>query len=95
MELSDFVNNDIKLTVIDKEEENNECYFEIVVNRNFVNTIFLSFLLMKNSLSKEIYLTPREEEVLTRIANGKDNLTIAKEMNLSRHTIKIHIRKVK
>ena len=49
---------------------------------------------MKNSLSKEIYLTPREEEVLTRIANGKDNLTIAKEMNLSRHTIKIHIRNI-
>ena len=88
-------NENIKLTVIDDVEHSDDCYFEVIVNQNFINTVVLSFLLLKNSVSDlDIYLTQREEEILYRIAKGKDNGRIAKEMNISIHTVKVHIKNI-
>jgi DNA-binding CsgD family transcriptional regulator len=39
-------------------------------------------------------LTPREREVLTLVAEGKRNKTIAHELGLSEHTIKLHLHNV-
>ncbi len=87
--------DNFKLTVVDEEVNEEECYFEIIVNRAFLNTLFLSLLLFKESMQKtDIKLTPREEEVLMHIAKGEDNGAIAKCMNVSIHTAKIHIRNI-
>ena len=95
MYISEVNEENIKLTVIDDEEENDKCYFEIVVNRNFLNTVFLSLLMLKNEIPPlDVNLTNREKEVLSHIAKGEDNREIAESMNVSIHTAKIHIRNI-
>lgn len=39
-------------------------------------------------------LTAREHEALAFLAEGKSNRAIALRMNISEHTIKIHVRRV-
>ena len=86
---------DIKFTLVDCEVNNDECYFEIMVNRAFLSTLFLGLLLFKDSMPHtDIQLTNREKEVLMHISNGEDNGEIAKCMNVSIHTAKIHIRNI-
>ena len=36
-------------------------------------------------------LTPREVEVLTAVSNGLTNKEIARELGISRHTVKFHL----
>jgi DNA-binding NarL/FixJ family response regulator len=36
-------------------------------------------------------LTPRETQVLQLIAEGKSNKTIARELDISEHTVKFHV----
>ena len=43
-----------------------------------------------NSIA-EVELTAREREVLTLVAEGKQNKIIAEDLNLSVHTVKLHI----
>ena len=86
---------DIKLTVIDDEQAKCDNYFEIIVNRNFLYTIFLFLLMYKNSLpSINAKLTPREIETLQHMEEGECNDKIAKGMNVSVHTIKINVRSI-
>ncbi len=40
--------------------------------------------------SADIHLTPREKEVLSLIADGRQNKVIAAELGLSEHTVKLH-----
>lgn len=42
----------------------------------------------------EISLTPRESELLPLVAAGKPNKTIATELGLSEHTVKLHIHNI-
>ncbi len=87
--------DNFKLTVMDDKINNEEYYFEIIVNRSFLNTLLLSLMLFKESMPKlDVKLTPREEEVLMHISRGEDNGVIAKYMNVSIHTAKIHIRNI-
>ena len=82
----------IKLTVIDDKEAGDKNYFEIKVNRNFLNTAYLSLLLRKNAMPDlSTRFTNREKEVLMYMAEGDNNKEIAKKMNISIHTSKIHI----
>ncbi|MBE7710429.1 MAG: response regulator transcription factor [Cyanobacteria bacterium SIG32] len=39
----------------------------------------------------KIELTPREKEVLVALVKGLDNKAIAKELNVTHHTIKAHL----
>ena len=42
----------------------------------------------------DVLLTPREREVLSLVAEGQRNKTIAHELGLSEHTIKLHLHHV-
>jgi DNA-binding NarL/FixJ family response regulator len=46
------------------------------------------------SRSREIALTGRESQVLSLVARGMRNKTIAHELGLSEHTIKLHLHHV-
>ena len=95
MYISNFSKEDIKLTVIDDEKVKGENYFEVIVNRSFLHTIFLFLLMFKNSLPNlNAHLTPREIETLIHMEEGEDNFKIAKDMNVSVHTIKINVRSI-
>ena len=39
-------------------------------------------------------LTPRQQEVLTRLCNGESNKRIALNLDLSEHTVKLHVRAI-
>ena len=95
MYISDLKQENIKLTVIDDEKTQNDIYFEVIVNRNFLNTIFLFLLMYKNSIPKlDKNLTPREIETLEHLEEGEGNSDIAKCMNVSIHTVKINIKSI-
>lgn len=95
MNVNELNNEKIKFTLINYEEAENDCYFELIVNRAFLSTLFLGLLLFKDSFPhSDIQLTDREKEVLIHIAKGDDNSQIAKYMNVSIHTAKIHIRNI-
>ena len=95
MEAVEEQNGNIKLTVIDNDKISDKNYFEIVINRNFLNTIYLSLLLGQNAMPDfENKITDREKEVLMHMADGDNNKEIANKMNVSVHTSKIHIRNI-
>ncbi len=45
----------------------------------------------KDALSDELGLTPREQEVLTLLAEGASNKLIARRLGISVHTAKFHV----
>lgn len=45
----------------------------------------------KRKLTSQYHLTPRENLVLEYLVIGCDNKTIAQELNVSSHTVKIHV----
>lgn len=93
--ISELEKDNVKLTVIDDFDIDEDFYCEIVVNRNFLNTMFLYLLIMKNSIAPlSVSLTQKEEMILLYTAQGKDNKTIADLMNISIHTVKVHLRKI-
>lgn len=47
--------------------------------------------LMKTYLANKYFLTNREVEVLNLIVKGYSNNEIAKELNISTHTVKAHV----
>jgi len=53
--------------------------------------IFHTFTNGKHQVADNISLTPRELEVLTLIADGEGNKTIAATLEISEHTVKFHI----
>ena len=55
-----------------------------------------AYILKKNghgnhSKENDHLLTPRETEILTKIAQGSTNDEIAEELCISRHTVKTHL----
>lgn len=79
-----------KLTVI--ENETDECYVEIIVNKNFLNTFFIYLMLIKSSNENiRKRLTKREKEVLIETAKGSNNKEIGKKLYMSSHTAKMHL----
>ncbi len=54
-------------------------------------------ILLANTLAKDLLpaalqpLTPRELDVLTRLAEGLGNKSIAKQLQISEHTVKFHV----
>lgn len=61
-------------------------------NNFFCSEIIKSKLPTNNNHknSNEIYLTRRETEILSLLVNGRPNVRIAKELNLSESTVKTH-----
>ena len=65
---------------------------EFWISRKFLNSIMNKRDNIHNHISipKEV-LTPREKEILTKIASGASNAEISEELNISYHTVKTHI----
>jgi DNA-binding NarL/FixJ family response regulator len=55
------------------------------------NTLSTSLTGESGSLGK---LTPRQQEVLTRLCEGESNKRIALNLDLSEHTVKLHVRAI-
>ena len=44
--------------------------------------------------SEDIKLTKREKEILLYVSKGINNIKISENMNISIHTVKVHIRSI-
>lgn len=90
--------NNIKLTILDNGKntlECDDCYFEVILNKNFLEFFLLNLVLMKDSdFSGNIELTDREKEILKYLSYGKNNCEIAKKLHVSVHTTKVHIHNI-
>ncbi|MEL7331645.1 MAG: response regulator transcription factor [Cyanobacteria bacterium J06560_2] len=63
-----------------------------VLHPDLTETLFSPTEPTFNSLDMELEpLTPREVEVLNRLADGLTNRAIARALNISEHTVKFHI----
>ncbi|MEL6940808.1 MAG: response regulator transcription factor [Cyanobacteria bacterium J06598_1] len=63
-----------------------------VLHPDLTETLFSPTEPTFNSLDTELEpLTPREVEVLNRLADGLTNRAIARALNISEHTVKFHI----
>lgn len=90
MILNKLNSQNVKLTLI--ETGNSEKpYVEIIINMELLQDFIYNLVLLgeKRQLF-ENPLTERELEVLNYIALGKSNEEIAKKLNVSTHTIKVH-----
>jgi len=70
---------------------------KIVDGNNFFCSLIVKSMLSSSGNGKnahEISLTQREIEILTLLVNGKTNLKMAKELNLSENTVKTHRRNI-
>ncbi|WP_028777653.1 response regulator [Shimazuella kribbensis] len=56
------------------------------------NRILAEFSNTKST--EDTILTPREQEILTRVAQGLSNKEIAKELVISEHTVKNHLKNI-
>jgi len=96
MQLFDLSCKNIKLTVVDNEvyNENDDCFFEIIVTRNRLKDFLVNLLLRDSSSVDEQALTRREKQVLKCLASGMNNSQIADIMHVSIHTAKQHIHNI-
>lgn len=90
--------NNIKLTILDNGKDTidcDDCYFEIILNKNFLELFLLNLVLMKDStFNGNISLTEREKEILKCLSFGQNNSQIAKNLHVSIHTAKVHIHNI-
>ena len=88
----------IKFTVLEPEEENlkeDDYYIEIIINKNFLNNILINYSLSYcYGLEKDFSLTKREQQVLKYLSSGFNNTEIAKKLNVSVHTTKVHLHNI-
>ncbi|MBQ8887180.1 MAG: response regulator transcription factor [Candidatus Gastranaerophilales bacterium] len=97
MDYLNITNKNVKFTILDDEDEVDEgnCFIEIHVQKHFLNTL-LSILTTNNNLvdEKSIILTKREKQVLKCLTKGNNNAEIAKKLNVSVHTAKLHVHNI-
>jgi LuxR family transcriptional regulator of csgAB operon len=65
---------------------------ELWISRNFINKLILEKRITDDDFSlPQVNLSPREKEIILRIAAGESNSEIAEQLNISYHTVKTHI----
>ncbi len=96
MQLFDLSCKNIKLTVVDNEvyDENDDCFFEVIVTRSRLKDFLVNLLLRDNDSVDDQSLTRREKQVLKCLASGMNNSQIADIMHVSVHTAKQHIHNI-
>ena len=97
MPFSKIAANRIKFSVVDKIVDKNgrEFLVEVKFSKAFFSRYYTD---VKNGLiinfSDNSLITQREVEVLKYIAQGKNNNQIAKNLNVSVHTTKVHVQNI-
>lgn len=92
--------HNVRCVLLDSKEdyrpcEDSSCYIEIVIKKNLFRDYVLSDLLSDKEKEKiHEPLTLKEKEILKHVSMGKNNERIAKEMNISVHTTKVHIHNI-
>ena len=98
MTLYNLSTQNIKFTVLESEEKclkENDYYIEIIINRDFLNNILINYSISYYyGLDKDFSLTKREQEVLKYLSFGFNNTEIAKKLNISVHTTKVHLHNI-
>lgn len=98
MSLCNFENSNIKFTILECENKKlnkDDCCVEIIINRNFLNEVLINYAInYYYGLDNDFSLTKREQEVLKYISDGLNNTQIAKKLNVSIHTTKVHIHNI-
>ena len=85
----------VKFTVIESDDKNiKNPDMEIIFQSNFIKHFleYLNNLKEEEKTDEKIFLTRRERQVLIYLAKGYNNLQIAQILNISIHTVKVHIR---
>ena len=97
MDYLNITNKNVKFTILDNEDEIDEenCFIEILVQKHFLNTLLSTLNTNNNSENKQnITLTKREKQVLKCLTKGNNNTEIAKRLNVSVHTAKLHVHNI-
>ena len=98
MSLFNLGSSNIKFTILECENKKlnkDDCCVEIIINRNFLNEVLINYAInYYYDLDNDFSLTDREQEVLKYISDGLNNTQIAKKLNVSIHTIKVHIHNI-
>ena len=94
MDYLNITNKNVKFTILDEIDEE-DCFIEIYVQKHLLNTLLAS-VTTNNKLtnSENIVLTKREKQVLKCLAKGNNNTEIAKKLNVSVHTAKLHVHNI-
>ena len=89
--------NHMKFSVVDKivDKKGKEFLLEVKFSKEF-------FTRYSNNIKKDLcivmfenpYITAREIQVLKYMAQGKHNSQIAKDLNVSVHTAKVHVQNI-
>ncbi len=88
----------VKFTIIDTEIDKlseDDCFIEIQVQRGFLERVLRNLSMTSEStFDGDITLTKREKQVLSYICLGINNSQIAKKLNVSVHTAKLHVHNI-
>lgn len=88
----------VKFTIIDTEFDKlseDDCFVEIQVHRGFLESVLRNLSMTSEStFDGDITLTNREKQVLSYICLGINNSQIAKKLNVSVYTAKLHVHNI-
>lgn len=98
MAFFNITSKNVKFTIIDTQNDclnEDDCLVEIQVNRSFLESILRNLSMSNDStFDGDITLTKREKQVLKYICSGRNNSQIAKRLNVSVHTAKLHVHNI-
>ncbi len=87
--------NNIKLTLVESEKNINNYYVELIINIELLRDFIQNLILLSEGMKTDKNpLTEREQQILKYIALGKTKEEIASEIEVSIHTIKVHLHNI-
>ncbi len=100
MFLNELKSKNVRLTINEEEEKaekcsGDDCYIEVIIQSSFIREIIISSILLSGeNITAEVPFTAREKEVLKDLSRGLRNAQIAKRLNISVQTAKVHIKNI-
>ncbi len=99
MFLNELKSKNVRLTINEEEKaekcSGDDCYIEVIIQSSFIREIIISSILLSGeNITSEVPFTAREKEVLKDLSRGLRNAQIAKRLNISVQTAKVHIKNI-
>ncbi len=99
MFLNELKSKNVRLTINEEEKaekcSGDDCYIEVIIQSSFIREIIISSILLSGeNITAEVPFTAREKEVLKDLSRGLRNAQIAKRLNISVQTAKVHIKNI-